>query len=350
MGRKYVYWFNELRREYNELVGKKCANLGEIARLGMPVPPGFALAVDAYNTFMVETSAAEEISQYLTRFPGGLQSVADFQKASKDIRQIVDSKRMPKDIEQAVLLSYDALCQKCDAADVAVSVRSAGPKSHPGQYETYLNVRGKKALIEKIIKVWSSTFVSRALSSRANEGLPLHTDPIGVAVLKMVNAKSAGIGFTANPNTGDMSQIIIEGSWGLGETVVGGVVNPDRYVIDKNTLEVIERTIGHKLLKITSQEKGTVEEEVPPGEQDVSCLTDEELLEIARLAKELESRFGEPQDMEWAIDSALRFPQNVFLLQTRPVVVAKRTSPIDKAIDKLMDMMDRQGFGQRQRF
>lgn len=350
MGKKYVYWFNELGREYDELVGKKCANLGEIARLDMPVPPGFALAVDAYNTFMVETNAAEEISQCLTRFPSGPQSVADFQKASKDIRQIVDSKRMPKDIEQAVFLSYDALCQQCNAADVAVSVRSAGPKSHPGQYETYLNVRGKEALIEKIIRVWSSTFVSRALSSRANEGLPLHTDPIGVAVLKMVSAKSAGIGFTANPNTGDMSQIIIEGSWGLGETVVGGTVNPDRYVIDKNTLEVVEKTIGHKLMKITSQEQGTVEEKVPPSEQDVPCLTDGELLEIARLAKELESRFGEPQDMEWAIDSALGFPQNVFLLQTRPVVIAKRTSPVDRVIDKLMDMMDREGFGQRQSF
>lgn len=137
---------------------------------------------------------------------------------------------------------------------------------------------------------------------------------------------------------------------GLGETVVGGVVNPDRYVINKNTLEVIEKTIGHKLLKITSKEQGTVEEEVSPSEQDVPCLTDEELLEIVRLAKELEIRFGEPQDIEWAIDSALRFPQNVFVLQTRSVVIAKRTSPVDKAIDKLMDMMDRQGFGQLKRF
>jgi pyruvate,water dikinase len=124
-------------------------NLSEIARRGMPVPPGFALAVDAYNAFMAETNAEEEISQYLAKFFNSLQSVADFQKASKDIRQIADSKRMPKAIEQAVLLSYDALCQKCNAANVAVSVRSAGPKSHPGQYETYLNVRGKEALLKQ---------------------------------------------------------------------------------------------------------------------------------------------------------------------------------------------------------
>lgn len=336
MSTGWILWFDELGKAFNDQFGKKCANLGEMSKMGLPVPPGFALSLEAYEDFMSLTGADKEIKKYLNDVDHGFQSISHFNEASAELRQIVESKEMPQEMREVVLSHYRQLCQKCDVEAVAVSTRSAGAASHPGQYETHLNVRGDSDLIEKIIKVWSSTFNPRSLSARKRAGAPLESDPIGVAVLKMVNARTAGVLFTADPNTGDTSRMIIEANWGLGESVVGGESMPDVYILDKASLKIIDRKLGTKSKCITCKDVGVEEEDTPAERSCAFCLSDDEAEEVGRLGKILESHFEVPQDVEWAIDQDLDFPQSVILLQTRAEVIAQQKKPADQVIDLML--------------
>ncbi len=336
MSNKWILWFEELDQECNDQVGKKCANLGEMTKMGLRVPPGFALSLEAYKDFMSLTGADTQIKAYLDNVDHGFEKIRHFNEASDELRKIVESKDMPQDMREVVLSHYRALCHRCKVEEMAVSTRSAGAASHPGQYETHLNVRGDLDVIEKIKKVWSSTFNPRSLSARKQAGAPLELDPIGVAVLKMVNARAAGVLFTADPNTGDTSRMIIEANWGLGESVVGGEAVPDVYILDKASLEIIERKLGSKSRHITFKEVGVVEEDTPTEKSGAFCLSDEEAKEVGRLGKILESHFDAPQDAEWAVDEDFGFPESVVLLQTRPEVIAQKKKPADQVIDLML--------------
>jgi len=303
--------------------------------LGLPVPPGFALTVKACEDFLEKTNAIEEIRNCLQRFEGSIGSIDQFNEASKEIRQIVESKEVPEPMKKTILSYYEDLCERC-GVEVAVSTRSAGPVSRPGQYETYLNVKGKHDLLEKIIKVWASSFNPRSLTFRSQKALPLERDPIGVAVLKMVNARAAGVVFTADPNTGDRTKMILEANWGLGESVVSGELMPDTYIVDKESLRIRERKLGTKLKYITFKQVGVVEEETPIDKRSAFCLKDEEVAEVGRLAVTLEKHFGVPQDTEWAIDEDFPFPKNVILLQTRGAVIAQKKSAVDQVVDLML--------------
>jgi pyruvate,water dikinase len=337
MPERYIYWIEELGQEHCEIVGKKCGNLGEMAKIGLPVPPGFALSVEAYKDFMIQTNARREIRNYLSQLGGDVETIEQFNQASRDIRQIVESKEMPEAMKDTILSFYDGLCRRCDCI-VAVSTRSAGPMSHPGQYETYLNVKGNADLLEKIKKVWASSFNPRSLAFRKRKALPLEDDPIGVAVLKMVNARAAGVVFTADPNTGDTSRMIMEANWGLGESVVSGELLPDVYVLKKDTLEILEKKLGKKSKYVTCKELGVAEEECPADLSGAFCLRDEEAKEIGKLGILLENHFGVPQDVEWAIERDLELPKSIILLQTRPAVIARKKNPVDQVVDLMLNL------------
>jgi len=337
MPERYIFWIEELGQEHCEIVGKKCGNLGEMAKIGLLVPPGFALSVEAYKDFMIQTNARREIQNYLSQVSGDIETIEQFNQASRDIRQIVESKEMPETMKDTILSFYDGLCRRCDCV-VAVSTRSAGPVSHPGQYETYLNVKGKTDLLEKIKKVWASSFNPRSLAFRKRKALPLENDPIGVAVLKMVNARAAGVIFTADPNTGDLSKMILEANWGLGESVVSGELMPDVYVLKKDTLEILEKKLGKKSKYVTCKELGVAEEECPADLSGTFCLRDEEAKEVGKLGILLENHFGVPQDVEWAIERDLELPKSIILLQTRPAVIARKKSPVDQVVDLMLNL------------
>lgn len=340
MSKSWLFWLGELGQEHSGLVGTKCANLGEMTKLGLRVPPGFALSVETYRDFMSMTGADDEIREYLTKSGSDPKDMKQFNELSAGIRQIVLSKIMPQEMEEAIVSYYGELCQKCGAG-VAVSTRSAGPVSHPGQYETYLNVAGTSELIDKIKAVWASTFNPRSLTFRSRGNLPLASDPIGVVVLKMVNARTAGIIFTADPNTGDTDRMIIEANWGLGESVVSGEVVPDVLILDKESLEIREKKLGQKSTSVICRETGVAEEAVPPERSSSFCLSDEEAKEIGKLGKILEEHFGSPQDAEWAIDQDLLFPGNVYLLQTRPEIIAQKKTPVDQIVDLMFNRFSR---------
>ncbi|HON84568.1 MAG TPA: PEP/pyruvate-binding domain-containing protein [Syntrophorhabdaceae bacterium] len=323
MSEKWIYWFHEIGQEYNNIVGKKCANLGELTKAGFQVPPGFALGVEAYKRFMTETEATDRLLKFLEDFHADPNNVAEtlkFEEASEKMRAIVESIKMPSDMEKTIKEYYKELCKAAGVENVYVATRSAGPVSHPGQYETYLNVCGADDVVFNVIRVWSSTFNTRSIIARARLNLPLHFDPIGVAVLTMVDAKAAGVMFTVNPVNGDVAKVAIEGSFGYGEAVVSGNVTPDRYLVDKVTMEIEERVISDKGAEFVynPETKEMEYKELPPDKRKVQCLEDREILELTRLAKEVERHFQCPQDIEWSISRSLPFPKNIFLVQARP--------------------------------
>lgn len=326
---KFILWFEELNKNDIPLVGGKNANLGEMLNAQIPVPPGFAITAYAYNYFITKTAIAEKIYEIIKETVKDVNNPAEYQEASRKIRELIESTKMPKEIEKEIQNAYKTLGQKTKQTNTFVAVRSSATAedlpdaSFAGQQETYLNVRGAKELLEKTVKCWSSLFTPRAIFYRTEKGFKHENVLISVGVQKMVNSKSAGVMFTINPVTGQQDQIIIEGNWGLGEAVVSGSVTPDHFEVDKNTMKIIAKNINKKTIEYIRDPKTgkTIHAKVPTSRQDLPCVTDEEVTKLAELAKRIEQHYGKPQDIEWAIDRDIKFPENVYIVQSRPETV-----------------------------
>ncbi|MDH5266535.1 MAG: phosphoenolpyruvate synthase [Candidatus Bathyarchaeota archaeon] len=328
--KKFTLWFEDLRKEDISIVGGKCANLGEMLQAGIPVPPGFAITAQAYEKFITETGIAKKIYKIIEKTVTDINDPHQYEKASKEIRQLIKSTPILPQIEKAIKNAYDELGKRTKSSRVFVAVRSSATAedlpdaSFAGQQETYLNVKGAKELVEKTVRCWSSLFTPRAIFYRAQKGFEHEQVLISVAVQKMVDAKVAGVTFTINPVTGEPNQIVIESTWGLGESVVSGAITPDNYITDKNTLEIISKKIAKKAVEYVRDSKTgkTIHHNVPIERQGQPSLTDEEIVKLTELANRIEKHYdGKPQDIEWAIDRHLAFPENIFIVQSRPETV-----------------------------
>ena len=336
MAQKWIYRLEELRSKDNDLVGKKCANLGEMVHMGMRVPPGFAISVDGYEKFMEETGAGEEIRKYVEDAGESIHDIQKQVEAGRIIRGMIEGKDMPGGMKQELYAFYDELCETVGMPDVAVATRSSGAVSMPGQMETYLNVKGKRELLKKIIKVWGSAFTTRAIAFRLEKGMEMSKAPIGVAVLKMVNARSAGVTLTVQPTTGDLTKTVVEGNWGLGESVVSGEITPDSFLVDKASRSVVSSTISNKPRMVVYKKDGIGMVSVPAEKQDTPCIDEKELGEIVRIALDVETYFDMPQDMEWVFDEDMPFPENLFWVQTRPAKFSEKKEDDSEYLAELM--------------
>jgi pyruvate,water dikinase len=301
--KELVLWFEDLRNVDVSIVGGKNASLGEM------------IAEQIYNIIKETITNPNDPRQYDT--------------ASKKIRELIEKTPMPKDMENAIRTAYRELNKRLDLKDTFVAVRSSATAedlpdaSFAGQQETYLNVKGEDDLIDKVVKCWSSLFTPRAIFYRNEKGFPHEKVFISVGVQKMVNSRCAGVMFTINPVSGDRDEIVIEGNFGLGETVVSGAVNPDDFIIDKNTMQIKERRISRKTVKYIRDFKTgkTVHLDIPEDEQKTVCVSDKELMMLAELAKRIEKHYAKPMDIEWAIDQDLSYPENMMLVQARPETI-----------------------------
>ena len=351
---KYILWFEDCSLDSFPLVGGKNANLGAMMQAGIRVPPGFAVTAEAYKTFILKRGIWEEIQLLLANFDP--QDIAALEETGAAIRHLFTSTEPPQALADEICACYQALSERCDVQDVPVAVRSSATAedlpgaSFAGQQDSYLWVRGIDAVVESTMKCWASLFTDRAISYRAKMGFPAARVKISVGIQKMVNARTAGIMFTVDPVTGDQSKIVIEANWGLGESIVQGMIAPDRFFVDKDTLD-IGKEIGIKTRKVVPTEGGTTLEAVRPGEWHIPCLTREEVVELAKLGRTVESHYASPQDTEWAIDYDLIFPENIFMLQSRPVTVMgpKIADEYIKeegksTTDHIIDLMLKKGF------
>jgi pyruvate,water dikinase len=324
-----VIWFENLRKEDVPIVGGKNANLGEMISAGMHVPPGFAITAFSYEKFIEETGIAKKIYEIIKETVTDLNDPKQYDAASKKIRALIEKSAMPKKIETAIRKAYKELNKRLKLEDTFVAVRSSATAedlpdaSFAGQQETYLNVKGPDDLLDKVMKCWSSLFTPRAIFYRNEKGFAHEKVFISVGVQKMVNSRTAGVMFTINPVTGDKDEIVIEGNFGLGETVVSGIVNPDDIVVDKKTLKIKSVRIARKtIMYIRDSKTGkTVHLDVPEEKQKTPCLENEEILKLAEQGKLIEQHYDKAMDIEWAIDRDLPFPKNMFIVQARPETV-----------------------------
>ena len=324
-----VLWFENLRNPDVPIVGGKNASLGEMINAGMPVPPGFAVTAYAYETFIEQTGIAKKIYKIINETVTDPNDPKQYDAASKKIRALIEKTPMPPKIANSIKAAYKELNKRSSLKATFVAVRSSATAedlpdaSFAGQQETFLNVKGPDELLDKVVKCWSSLFTPRAIFYRNEKGFAHEKVFISVGVQKMVNSRAAGVMFTINPVTGKTDEIVIEGNYGLGETVVSGAVNPDDFVVDKATLKIQERRIARKTIQyIRDPETGkTVHLDVPPEKQKETCVSDEEIIHLAKLANLIEAHYKKAMDIEWAIDKDLSFPKNMFVVQARPETV-----------------------------
>jgi pyruvate,water dikinase len=342
--KELVIWFDNLRKTDVPLVGGKNANLGEMINAELPVPPGFAVTAYSYEKFIKDMHIAEKIYEIINETVTDKNNPKQYDAASKRIRKLIEKTSVPKEIENAVKSAYKELNKNLNLKNTFVAVRSSATAedlpgaSFAGQQETYLNVKGPDELIEKVVRCWSSLFTPRAIFYRNEQGFEHDKVFISVGVQKMVNSRAAGVIFTLNPVTGDTDEIVIEGNYGLGETVVSGAVNPDDFVVDKKTLKIKDRRIARKTVQYVRDPKtgATVHLDIPEDKQKQPCVTDAEVLKLGKLAKRIERHYGSAQDIEWAIDKDLSFPKGVFIVQSRPETVwsAKHMEKISQVEEK----------------
>jgi len=346
-----VCWFEECRKESVSLVGGKCSSLGELINAGVRVPPGFALTTEGYRRFMAEAGIDRSVASLLAGVDA--QDIEALEKVSAQIRAVIEAQPFSIEIEDLVAEYYRKLAVRCCMPAVPVAVRSSATTedlagaSFAGQQDTYLWIRGVDDLLHHMRRCISSLYTGRAIAYRANKGYGGDQMAISVGVQKMANSFTAGVMFTIHPANGDRSVIVIDSNFGFGESVVSGEVTPDHFVVNKITLDIIDRTISQKQICYTVDPKTQTAQafEVPFERQKVQSLIDDEITELAWMGKQIEKHYGRPMDIEWAVDKGLPAGGNIFILQARPETVwsAKRQSasagPGGSAMDYILSSL-----------
>ena len=307
-----VLRFGDVDRSALPVVGGKAANLGELTRAGLPVPPGFCVTTAAYETVAGGDDLRRILDDLAQTRPEDTERLAEL---AADAREALLAAPVPPNVLEAIGEAYRALG---DGAPVAVrssaTAEDLPTASFAGQQDTYLNVVGEEPLLEAVRRCWASLWTDRAVSYRAANGIDPGGVRLAVAVQRMVGAEVAGVLFTANPLTGKRRQAVIDASPGLGEAVVSGAVNPDHFVVNTATGEIVERSLGDKRVAILATAGGGTRR-VELEENGEASLTDAQIRALAELGARVESHYGEPQDTEWAIDG----DGKIWLLQARPI-------------------------------
>ncbi len=334
----YILPFESLRKDDVELVGGKCANLGELTSFGMPVPPGFAITAEAYKYHLTTNNLQGAIASAIKEM-----DVADnlsLEATSAKIRAIIEGAPLPKPLASEIIDAYRSLGEKLKTRNPVVAVRSSATAedlpgaSFAGQQETFLFVSGEEALLKYVIKCFSSLYTPRAIVYRKEKGFDDSKVYLSVAVQKMVNSKAAGVIFTLDPTTGNRDIIAIEGTWGVGETIVQGRVRPDQWVVEKKSLKIIEKNISNKenmAVRAPAEGGGGFlnEIKVPDSISGSPCISDAQVISLAKYAVAIESHYGVPMDIEWALDED---GQTLYIVQARPETVwAMKAQPKEGA-------------------
>jgi len=339
-----VCWLEECTKESVPLVGGKCSSLGELINAGVRVPPGFALTTEGYRRFMADAGIDREVQSLLVGLDA--QDMDALENTSASIRKLIESHPFSWEIEDLVAENYRRLSVHSCVAAVPVAVRSSATAedlpgaSFAGQQDTYLWIRGIDEVLHNMRRCISSLYTGRAIAYRINQGYGDEVVAISVGVQKMANSFTAGVMFTIHPANGDRSVIVIDSNYGFGESVVSGEVTPDNFVVNKVTLDIIERTISQKDIYYTVDQKTQESRpiEVPFERQKVQSLVDDEITELAWMGKQIETHYGRPMDIEWAVDKDLPFGGNIFILQARPETVwSQKQKSVAKAGISAMD-------------
>ena len=334
----WIRWFEQTRIDDRPEVGGKGASLGELVAAGIRVPPGFTVTTTAFEHYLGETGLGRELRGTIAALDaddtGSLTSI------SSEVRARIRELPFPDELGNAVAAAYATLCAGDRTAPVAIrssaNSEDSAEASFAGLQDTQLWVCGIDHVTSAIRDCWASLYNAESVSYRRRLGLPETHIRMGVVVQRMVDARCAGVMFTRSPHTGDRSVIAIEGSWGLGSSIVSGEVTPDKFVVSKVTLDITQRTLGAKAIEHVPDlaTRSVAVREVEGGRRDAPCLTDAEIAALARVGRAVEQHYGAAQDIEWAIAHGPEDRSDrLYLLQSRPETVWSRraTAPVATA-------------------
>lgn len=321
----YVLEFREIDKTKQMVVGGKGMNLGECSRIdGILVPEGFCVTTEAFKRVIGENDELHQLLDQLT-----VQKVDErkrISEISRKIRDLIEGIEIEKGIEEDI-----DRCLLTFGFEHAYAVRSSATAedlpfaSFAGQQDTYLNIKGKDAILQHISKCWASLFTDRAVIYRMQNGFDHRKVYLSVVIQRMLFPQASGILFTADPVSSNRKVLSIDASFGLGEALVSGLVSADNYKVQEG--RIMEKKISTKKLAIYARkEGGTMEKEIGPGQQVLSTLSDEQVLELERIGRKLEAHFGCPQDIEWCLVG-----DTFYIVQSRPITTLY---PIPEANDQ----------------
>jgi len=326
----HVAWFKDLNKDSLQVAGGKGTNLGIMFNLGLPVPPGFAVTAQTYKEYTERTNTRDKIGELLKGLD--VEDTDKLQETAKKIQELIVSTPIPDDIAEEIEESYELLGagkgahDLVESEDVFVAVRSSATAedlpsaSFAGQQATYLNIKGKKNVVSAVLACWASLFTARAIYYRERNKFDHMKVYISAIVQKMVNSDQSGIMFTINPSTNNDKEIVIEAVYGLGEMIVGGEINPDLYIVDKESKKIKKIEVKKKEMGMFRDENGqNVKRKIEENLQTRQAIPETQVLELARLGKKLEEHYNKPQDIEWAIEK-----DQIFIVQTRAVTTFNR--------------------------
>jgi pyruvate,water dikinase len=307
--------FEEVRLGDAASVGGKGANLGEMTSAGLPIPPGFVITAAAYIEAVEHAGVRARLLDDFRAAAAAADDPDALGRAASRLRETVQGIPIPEDVRDAILSEYHRLGEAA-----AVAVRSsatsedAAGTSFAGMHDTYNNVVGDEAVLQRVRECWGSLYGDRVISYRASQGMD--EEPVlAVVVQTQVASDRSGVMFTVDPSTGARDRLVIEAALGLGEVVVSGAVEPDTYIVAKDGPRLVSVRVGRQSHALVPGHGGTVErEDLDPQRADARVLSDDEVLAVAALGLQVEAHYGEPQDTEWAYSAG-----RLWMLQSRPV-------------------------------
>ncbi|MBI4399826.1 phosphoenolpyruvate synthase [Candidatus Micrarchaeota archaeon] len=323
---KNVLWFSEISKTDVATAGGKGANLGEMANLKLPVPPGFVTTTDAYFSFINANGIDQKIKELTNNLD--VSDTKRLQDVSKEIKNAIESGSIPGEIKAEIIESYNRLCGATlpiGDQEVYVAVRSSASAedlpdaSFAGQQATFLNIKGAEAVVDAVRRCWASLFEARAIFYRQEKGFDHLKVGLAAVVQKMIQSETAGVMFTVDSITNDPTKIEIEAAYGLGEIVVSGAVTPDRYLISKETMKIVSKDIARQDWMITKVGVENKHVDVIEDLKEKQKLRDEEIVKVAEYGKKIEQHYGMPQDLEWAVEKG-----RIYIVQSRAITTIKK--------------------------
>lgn len=314
---------SDVRMADNARTGPKMARLGELAAQGWRVPDGYVLTVDVLRQWL-PASIRRELERL---FDGSTMSSHALEQRASQAQELIEDEPITEWLQKSVAAAHERLQQRTGLGqDLRVAVRSsavsedAAAASFAGQFDTYLGAHTSESVVESVRRCWASLYTARVLTYRQQHGMPVHSFDLAVGVMQLVEARSSGVAFTLDPVTGDRNCLVVQGNWGLGQSVVSGQVTPDHWVVDRTSGQIQQRHIADKhVWSVTDPAGGSAETVAAPGcQRERPCLDEQEVRHLCHQAVQLEEQEGLPQDLEWAIESRSTFPDTLVILQHRP--------------------------------
>jgi pyruvate,water dikinase len=321
-----VVWFEDVGKEDISQVGGKGANLGEMTKSGIPVPPGFIVTAQSYFYFLEKSNLTDKIRQLLSDLD--TNDSEKLHNVASRIKGLLNTAAMPEEIAREIAQAYGKLGSGAVAVRSSATAEDLPEASFAGQQRTFLNVVGGKEVIAAVQGCWASLFEPRAIFYRAHQGFDHFSVGIAVPVQRMVQSDASGVMFTLDPITNDRSKIVIEAVYGLGESIVSGEVTPDLYVVDKEELEIIDKKLARQEWQLVRNskrgkdlEKANIKVAVLEAVQEKQKFSDDDIIALSKIGKRIEDHYAFPQDIEWAKEG-----EELFIVQTRPVTTIKDTT------------------------